>query len=167
MKSLDAVDDDLVRARAANTRTERVEEIGEIDDLGLARGILEHCLALGEHRGHHQILGARHGDGIEHEPSTPQAFGACADVAVFDRHLGAHGLQARDVDVDGTRADRAAAGQRNIGLPESRNQRSEHEYRGAHGFHEFVRRDGLAERTRIDLDVHALVDRNGHPHSTE
>ncbi len=34
--------------------------------------------------------------------------GAGLDVAVLDMNVGAHGLQARDVDVDRTRADRAA-----------------------------------------------------------
>jgi hypothetical protein len=48
---------------------------------------------------------------------APCSGRARLDVAVFDVNVGAHGLQAGDVDVDRARADRAAAGQRHIGAP--------------------------------------------------
>ena len=162
-----AVDDDLVGAGAADLGADRIEEIGQIDDLGLACRVLEHGLPLGEGRRHHQIFGARDGHGVEHEPRSAQALGAGADVAVFDRYLGAHRLQTGDVDVHRARADRAAAGQRNVRLPEAREQRPEHQNRGPHGFDEIVGRDRLLERTRLDFDVHALIDRDRHSHATE
>ena len=46
---------------------------GEIDDLGLARGVLEHGDAVGERRGHHQVLGAGDGDHVEHESRAGEA----------------------------------------------------------------------------------------------
>jgi hypothetical protein len=51
------------------------------------------------------------------------------------------------------RADRAAAGQRDRGLAEAREQRAEHEDRRAHGLHQIVRCLGRADR--------AGVERNG------
>ena len=50
------------------------------------------------------------------------------------------------MEVDGPRADRAAAGRRDARAPVAREQRPEHEERGAHRLHEVVRR--LGERRR-------------------
>ena len=44
-----------------------IEEIREIDDLGLARRVLDDRLALGERRGHQQVLRAGHRHRVEHE----------------------------------------------------------------------------------------------------
>ena len=109
LQALDALDDDRVGAGAADLRAHGDQEIGEIDHFGLARRVLEHGLALGQRGGHHEILGAGDGDGLEHQPRALQALGARLDVAVLDVNVGAHGLQARDVDIDRARADRAAA----------------------------------------------------------
>ena len=103
-------------------------------------------LALGQRRRHHEVLRAGDRDGIEHQTRAPQPAGARADVAAVDRDVGAHGLQPRDVDVDGPRADRAAAGQRHVGLAEARQQRPQHQDRGAHGLHQLVRREAFARR---------------------
>ena len=47
------------------------EEIREIHDFGLARRVLDHRLAVGERGRHHEILGAGHGDRLEHQPRRP------------------------------------------------------------------------------------------------
>ncbi len=73
---------------------------------------------------------------------TLQARRTRHDVAVLDDDLRAHGLQALDVLVDRARADGAAAGQRDAGLAEPRQQRPEHENGRPHGLHEVVRRFG-------------------------
>ena len=78
-------------------------------------------------------------------------------VAVLDLDLGAHRLQALDVLVDRARADGAAAGQRHRGLAEARQQRAQHQHRGAHGLHQLVRRFGLIERAGVD--AHGAVAR--------
>ena len=72
--------------------------------------------------------------------------------------FGAHGLQPRHVDVDRARTDRAAAGQRNVGAAEARDERAEHEDRGPHGLDELVRREVVLVVVGVDLDPHALVD---------
>ena len=41
------------------------QQLGQIDHLGLARGIAQHGFAAGQDGGHHQILGAGDGDAIE------------------------------------------------------------------------------------------------------
>ena len=68
VQPLDTLDDDLVGARALDLRAHGAQEIGEVDHFRLARRVLEHRLALGQRRGHHQILRAGHGDGLEHQP---------------------------------------------------------------------------------------------------
>ena len=83
-----------------------------------------------------------------------QPFGQLGDhVAVLDHDLGAHRLQALDVLVDRARADRAAAGQRDRGLAEARQQRAERQHRGAHGLDQLVGRFGRTQPGRIDADA--------------
>ena len=64
---LDALDDDLVGAGAVDLGAHGDQEIGQIHHLRLARGVLDDGLPVGERRGHHQVLGAGHRDGIEHQ----------------------------------------------------------------------------------------------------
>ena len=126
-----------------------------------------HGLTVGERRGHHQILGAGDGHGVEHQARALEPLGAGADVAAFDVDVRAHRLQAGDVDVHRPRADGAAAGQRHVGAAESRQQRPEHQDRGTHRLDQLVGREVFADRARIDLDAHALVDRHRHAHAAE
>ena len=93
--------------------------------------------------GHHEVLGAGDGHRLQHQPRALQAPGARLDVAVLDVDVGAHGLQARHMDVDRARADGAAAGQRHIGRAEARHQRPEHQDRGAHGLDQLVGRESI------------------------
>ena len=130
-----------VGARAFDLRAHRDQERRELADLGLARGVLDDRLALGAGRGHHEVLGARHRDRVEHEPRAFELRGARADVAVVDRDRRAHRAQPHDVQIHGPRADRATARQRDVGMPEPAEQRPEHENRRAHRLHELVRRE--------------------------
>ena len=66
------------------------------------------------------------------------------DVAVLEVDLGAHGLQALQVLVDGPGADGAAAGQGHPGLAEAGQQRPQHQHRGPHGLDQLV--GGLVAR---------------------
>ena len=58
---LHAFDDDAPRAGAFDFRAHLVEEIREIDDFGFRGGALDDGDALGEHRGHHDVVGAENG----------------------------------------------------------------------------------------------------------
>ena len=137
---LHALHDDLVRAGALDLRAHRDEEVREVDHFGLARRVLDDGFAVRERRGHHQVLGARDRDGVEHQPRALQPPRARADVAAFDADVRAHRLQPGDVNVHRPRADGAAAGQRDVRLAEARHQRAEHEDGRAHRLHELVRR---------------------------
>ena len=53
----DALDADFARARAFDLGAHRVEAIGEVGDLRLARGVRQHRVALRQHRRQHRVLG--------------------------------------------------------------------------------------------------------------
>ena len=74
VEPLDALDDDSVGARALDLRAHGDQEIREIDDLGLARGIFEHGLAVRQCGRHHEIFRAGHRHGIEHQTRAAQAI---------------------------------------------------------------------------------------------
>ena len=71
-----ALDGDAVGAGAADARAHRDEAAREVDDLRLARGVLEHRGAVRERRRHQQVLGAGDGRHVEHEPRAVEPPGA-------------------------------------------------------------------------------------------
>ena len=82
-------------------------------------------------------------------PSQP--LGDRVHVAMLDLDLRAHCLQALDVLVHRPRADAAAAGQRHLGATAAREQRPQHQHRGAHGLHQLVAGDRVLDRGRAQL----------------
>ena len=82
-----------------------------------------------------------------------QPRGPRGDVAVLEVDLGAHRLQALDVLVDRAQADRAAAGQRHARLAAARDQRPQHQDRGAHRLHELVGRERPVDARRVERDA--------------
>jgi hypothetical protein len=135
-----ALDPDPARAVALDARAHGDQHLGQVGDLRLLGGVLEHRLALGQGRRHQQVLGAGDGDHVGRDPRTLQPRGAGDDVAVLDRDVGAERLQALDVLVDRPGADGAAARQRHPRLAEAGDQRPEHQDRGAHRLHQVVGR---------------------------
>jgi hypothetical protein len=158
---------DLVGARALDLRAHGDEEICQVDDFGLASGVLEDRLAVGERRRHHQIFSARDSHRVEHEAGALQLRRARPDVTPFDSDIRAHRLQAGHVNVHRPRTDGAATRQRYIGAAEARHERPEHENRSTHGLHELVRREALLHRGAIDFNAHTLVDGDGGAHPTQ
>ncbi|CAG4927213.1 unnamed protein product, partial [Acidocella sp. C78] len=135
-----------VRADAADRGAHLVQAFGEIADLRLARGIHQHGLARGQGRGEQQLLGRadRHegkGDGRAMQPLRR----AGVDIAAIEGDLGAHRLQPLEVQVDRAGADRAAAGQRHARLAGARQQRAQHQDRGAHLAHDVIGRLGIGD----------------------
>ena len=135
---VDALHANGVRARAFDVRAHLVEQRGQVDDFGLARAIFQHGFAFGERGGHQQVFGAGDGDLVEDDARAPETLGAGFDVAVLLGDVRAELFQAFDVQIDGTRADGAAAGQGDAGMSHARDQRSQHQGGGAHGLHQFV-----------------------------
>ena len=146
----DALHADGRGARALDVRAHGGEQRGEVGDLRLARAIFHHGFAVGEYGGHQQIFGAGDGDFVEENVRALQAVGAGFDVSVLVADLRAHGFKALDVQIDGARADGAAAGHRDARDAHAGDQRSEHQRRGAHGLHDFVLRGGVGEHATAD-----------------
>jgi hypothetical protein len=107
---LDALHDDAIAARAVDLRAHLLEHVRELDHLGLARGVLDHRLALGEARGHQHVLRAVHGVEVERDAPADEPRRGRLDIAVVERELGAERAQALQVLIDRPHADRAAAG---------------------------------------------------------
>jgi hypothetical protein len=168
MQLLHALDADVAGAVAFDLRAHADEHFGQVDDLGLLRGVLEQRLALGQRGGHQEVLGAGDGDHVGHDDRALQAgatLGQSSDhVAVLDHDLRTHGLQALDVLVDRPRADGATAGQRHLGVAEACQQRAQGQHRGAHGLHEFVGGLGVAEVAGVQAHGAVVVPLGRHAH---
>lgn len=153
---------------ALDAGAHRIEESGEIDDLGLAGGGLDDGDAPGERRGGHDIGGAQDGraerpaeeDGVAGEASSR---GAGDDVSRFEGDLGAQGLQAPEVQIDRAIPDGAPAGHGDPGLTPLREHRPEGADAGPHRAHDVVAgvaRGGVGDAQAEDAvrgaaDLHA------------
>ena len=89
------------------------------------------------------------------------------DIAAFHVDLRAHGFETTDVQVDRTRTNGATARQCHFSLTKARDQRAEHEDRGAHGFHQLVGCNQGLDAARVDFDAELLVDYRLNAHATE
>ncbi len=84
------------------------------------------------------------------------------DVAVLLGNLRAQMFEARQMKIDGPRADRAAAGQGNARASGARHQRPEHQARGAHRLHQFVGRFGRNDSFRVEDDALGVLVVDGY-----
>ena len=114
---------------------------GEIGDLGLARGVLQHRLAIGERRRHQKIFGRpdRH-RGEANDGAGEAGRGGGVDIASTELDARAKLGQALQMQIDRPRADGTAARHRDPGFPAAGQQRSQHEHRGPHLAHQVIRR---------------------------
>ena len=178
-QALNAVDDDLGRAKPRDLGAHRDQEAAEVFSLRFARRVLEDRAPLRQRRGGEQIFGgadrsARHGEGRAFEALA----GTGDDIAVFEIDAGAHRLETLDVKIDRAGADGAAAGQRNLRFAMTREQRPQHLEAGAHFADDIVGRQrgfdlGDMQAHRVALpqrgaasDVHAdaeLHQQIAHP----
>ena len=126
------------------------ETVGEIDDLGLARGVLDQALAAGQHRRHQGVVGGADRDLGERDAgcrSSPLRRPG-DDIAAFELDLGAERLERGQMQIDGPRADGAAAGQRHLRLAAAGEQRRQHPEARPHARHHLVRRGGVDDLGR-------------------
>ncbi len=127
VQTLDAGHGDGGAARAGDFRAHGVEEIGEVHDLRFAGGAFDDGHAFGQHGGHHDVGRAqdgRAGASAQKQIRALELLGAGVDVAAFDSNFRAQGLQALEMEVDGARADDAAARQGDHGLAQPAQQRA-------------------------------------------
>src|SRR6266478_8932994 len=114
----------------------------EVGHFRLAGGIFEKGFAVGEGGGHQNIFGSGDGDFFEDYVRALQAaaianFGF--NVAMGHGNFGAHFFERSEMQIDGPRADSAAAGKGNTRDAHAGHERAERKNRGAHRFHQFVR----------------------------
>ena len=136
------------------------QAFGNVADLGLARGVLDHRLALGERGRHHDVVRGADRHLGERDARAAQALGRLGDhVAAVDVDLGAQRLHAHQVQVDGPRADGAAAGHGNARLAAARQQRPEHPEARPHAAHQLIGRGGVDDIARGEMHGLAQVGR--------
>ena len=101
-----------------------VSRRGEIDHFRLARRVLDHGFAASQHGGHQQVFGAGDGDAVEVHLRALRPLGRFGfDVAVLLANFRAQAFEPGDMQIDGTRADGAAAGQRDARAAAAGDQR--------------------------------------------
>src|ERR1022692_4806435 len=128
-------------AGALDLRAHLRQQRAQIRDLRLARGVAQYGLAARQHGGHDQVFGAGHRDAVEVDDRATQPLRRFRfDVAVGLPDARAQLLQTMEVQVDGTRADGAPAGQGDARAARARHQRPQHQTGGAHGLHQLIRR---------------------------
>ncbi len=161
VQGVHALNANLRGAVAADLRAHGTQQIGEIDNLGLARRVVDQGFALGQRGGHHQVFGARHGDHVGGDARAAQPAGrrrhAGHDIAMFHRDVRPQRLQALDVLINRACADGATSGQAHPRLPESRQQGPEHQHRGAHGLDQLIRRLVVIHRCGTEADLPAVL----------
>ena len=135
VQALDAADLDDIRARALDVRAHGVQEVRQVDDMRLLGAVFHDGLALGEHRGEHDVHGRADRYHIKIDVRAVQAllgrFGA--DVtALGQRDRGAERLEALDMLVDRAHAaEIAAAGHGDLGIAVLAEQHAEQIVGGA------------------------------------
>ena len=64
VQTADSLDADHVRSRALDPRAHAVEEVREIDDMGLFSSILDRCVAFRHDCSHDNVDGCAYGDDV-------------------------------------------------------------------------------------------------------
>jgi len=110
-----------------------------VADFRLARRVFDDGIALRQNRCHQSCMRRPNGDLGEIDVSALQAaLGLGDDIARLDFDLGSELFHGHDVEIDGPRADGAAAGQRDLGFAAARQKGAEHPEAGPHFGHQVI-----------------------------
>ena len=146
---------DHARALAFDPRPHFAEQMRQIHHLRLARRVLQHGFPIGENRGHQNIFRARNRNAIEDHMRALQSIRRDRfDIAVLLRDSRTQMFQSRQMEIDGPRADRTPARQRNPRASRPRHQRPQHEARCPHRLHQFV--GSFRRYDRFCIEHHSL-----------
>jgi len=74
------------------------------------------------------------------------------DIAVLDQDLGAQFLERLEMQIDRPRADRATTGQGDARFAAARDQRTQHQHRGAHLAHQIVGCRGVGDTRGLEFE---------------
>ena len=147
MQTLDPVDGEVRRADAFDLRAHGHQQVAQVDNFRLTRGIVQTAHALGQRGSHQRVLRRAHrdhGEGIT--PARQATIGRNrADIASSQLDPRAKSFQHLQVQIDRTVANGATAGQRHRSLARAGQQRAQHQNRGAHLAHQFIRRGGAGQ----------------------
>ena len=158
MELLDALDLNDRGAAARDAGAHLVEHAHQVDDLGLARGVVDDRGAVRADRCHDEVLGcadAREGEGDRRALEPIGSFGV--QVAMVVLELNAQCLEAEDMKVHLAGADVAAAGHGDNRLAEAADERTHDRRRRAHLRDELVGSLPRGDVGSID-DQRVLVD---------
>lgn len=129
-----AVDLDDIGAGAADIRAHGVEEVCQIHNMRLLGNIFHDGNTLGLDRCQHYIDGSAHRYHIKVDVFAPELLAVHGHHAIVHRYIGAQGLEALDMLVNGAHtAEVAAAGQRYIGPSAAAQQRAQEIIGGTQG----------------------------------
>jgi len=149
VEGLSPLDPQRRAADPLDPRAHPDETVGEIDDLRLARGILDQAFAAGQHRRHQGIMGGAHRDLGERNLVAGQASGRPRDdIAALELDLGAKRLERGQVHIDRARANGTTARQRDLRPAAARQQGRQHPEACPHARHHLVRRRGVDDLRR-------------------
>ena len=123
-----------------------LEEQGQLDHLGLDRGVLEDRAALGHRRGEQDRLGGADAGEGEGEVGALQPEGLGLQPVGGHLHLGTELAEGADVVVDRPGADAVAADEGDEGLADAVQQRADHQ--DGHPVQAGVRHRDAARRPR-------------------
>ena len=145
MQALDAFNRQRARADAADLGAHGHEAFGDIGDFGLLGHVFQDGRASGQAGGHQQGMGRTDRNLGELDMGADETtLGRLGHhIAFIDLDFGAQRLEAKKEHVDRTRADGAAARQRDARLVAPRQQRSDHPEAGTHPRHQFIGRRGV------------------------
>ncbi len=152
MQAVDAGDRHRRRPGPRDLRAHLVEHRAQVDDVGLARGVVNGRHALGDDRGHQDVLGGTHRGELQLNLCAPQVIRFGDDAAVLDVAPRAQLTQSGLMHVQGPRSDRVATRQGDLGALAAPDQRTEDTHR----------RTELPDRREIGV-VLGFVGR-GDPH---
>ena len=119
----DAADREHVGADAFDLGAEPVEEVAQILDMRLGRGVADRGVALGQHGAHHSLLGRGHAHLVEEQVGAAQPVGAQHVLGRRDLDRGAEPAQRHEVRVEPAPADHVAARARQGHVAAARQER--------------------------------------------
>ncbi len=149
-KASDTIHADVAGARAADAAAQGIEEVLQIDDLRFLGGIADERGPLSEGRRHHQVLGGADAREVQVDLPSPQARSLRVNVPAPLANCRPHSLQARQVQVDGSKADGTASRVRNPDPTHPAEERSHEEDGRPHLPHKLVRHLVAVQRISPD-----------------
>ena len=162
---IDALNTNSGRSLAFDLRAHRFQHVGNIDNFGLTRGVINGGIPFREGRSHHCVLCRADGRKRQINNRTVQSANSGGfDITLLDNNVGAHRFKGIKVKVHRARTDCAATRKRNRCMPDTPKKRTENVKCRSHLTHQIIWRDRRRDVGRVQaagrialwpVDVHA------------